>query len=95
MVAALVVAWAKLVGAFVVGALVVGAVDTFTQAHLSVGSGSPNSYQCKYPGLQVQQLRTGAAVLVAAFVAARVVGALVVGALVVGALVTGAFVVGA
>jgi len=98
-VAALVVASAKLVGAFVVVVVVVGAlvvvvvVDalvvvvavTFTQAHLSAGSGRPKSYQCKYPGLHVQQLRVGVAVLSAALVAARVVGALVV--VVVGALV--------
>jgi len=90
-VAALVVASAKLVGAFVVvvacalvvvvGAFVVGALVvavTFTQAHLSAGSGRPKSYQCKYPGLHVQQLRVGATVLSAALVAARVVGALVV-----------------
>jgi hypothetical protein len=72
-----------------VGALVVGVADTSTQAHLSAGSGRPKSYQCLYPGLHVQQLRAGVAVLSAALVEARV-GALVV---VVGALVVGALVV--
>jgi hypothetical protein len=73
-----------------VGALVVGVADTSTQAHLSAGSGRPKSYQCLYPGLHVQQLRVGVAVLSAALVAARV-GALVV--VVVGAFVVGALVV--
>ncbi len=63
------------------GALVVVPDEIGAHAHLSVGSGSPSSYQCKYPAGQVQQngVEMGVLVVVVTLGACVVtVGALVV-----------------